>query len=44
LTFIRKDFLNEKMRNTENLPTSLDMRNVKGKDDYTLSGFLYNIG
>ena len=26
LTFIRNDFVNEKMRNTENLPTSLDMR------------------
>ena len=43
LTFIRNDFVNEKVRNTENLPTSLDMRNIKGKDDYTLSGFPYTI-
>jgi len=43
LTYIRNDFIvGEKIRNTEPLPTNLDMKNVEGNADYCLSGFPYS--
>lgn len=41
LTYIRNDYVNEKVRNTEPLPTLLDMKNVASKPDYELDGFPY---
>ena len=42
LTYIRNDFITEKVQNTEILPTSLDMPNVLNSPDYTLGGFPYS--
>jgi hypothetical protein len=42
VTFIRNDFVTDKMKNTERLPTSIDMKNLLDKPDYTLSGFPYS--
>jgi hypothetical protein len=42
LTYIRNDFVTgEKIRNTEPLPTPLDMRNCISQPDYTLTGYPY---
>jgi len=41
LTYIRNDFVIEKVKNKEPLPTILDMKNVHDKDDYKLAGFPY---
>jgi len=41
LTYIRNDFIDEKVRNTELLPTILDMQNIRDKPDYHLHGFPY---
>jgi len=43
LTFIRNDYISEKIKNTEPLPTSLDMPNISTLPDYQLSGFHYTI-
>lgn len=43
LTFIRNEFITEKIRNTDSLPTSLDMKNIVNKPDYSFSGFPYSI-
>jgi len=43
LTFIRNDYISTKTRNNTPLPTSLDMKNLTFKDDYSLSGFPYTI-
>tara|TARA_Y100000389_G_C17470632_1_gene530321 strand:+ start:2834 stop:3565 length:732 start_codon:yes stop_codon:yes gene_type:complete len=43
LTYIRNDFVSKKERNTEPLPTSLDMKNITSKPDYNLSGFPYTV-
>jgi len=43
LTWIRNDFVHEKLRNTSSLPTKLDMRNLIGNPDYSLKGFPYTI-
>jgi len=42
LTYIRNDFVNEKIQNTESLPTKLDMKNIEGGIDYILQGFPYS--
>jgi hypothetical protein len=42
LTYIRNDFITEKIQNTEKLPTVLDMKNIVNKPDYELSGFPYS--
>ena len=41
LTWIRNDFIDVKILNTESLPTKLDMPNIIKKPDYKLSGFPY---
>jgi hypothetical protein len=41
LTYIRNDFITEKIRNTEPLPTKLDMRNIISNPEYNLSGYPY---
>jgi hypothetical protein len=41
LTYIHNDFIIEKKKNMESLPTSIDMKNVLYKPDYILSGFPY---
>ena len=43
LTFVRNEFVAEKVRNTEDLPTELDMKNIPSKPDYTLSGHPYTV-
>ena len=43
LTYIRNDFVNKKIKNTDSLPTSLDMKNIESKDDYKLEGFPYSL-
>jgi hypothetical protein len=43
LTYIRNDFVSKKIKNTEPLPTILDMKNDINKDDYRLEGFPYSI-
>lgn len=43
LTYIRNDFVTEKLQNDKPLPTELDMKNVAGKEDYILSGFPYSL-
>jgi hypothetical protein len=43
LTFIRNDFVSEKKRNTEQLPTRLDMPNSPEKPEYILQGYPYTI-
>lgn len=42
LTYIRNEFVTEKIKNTESLPTMLDMKNHEFKDDYKLEGFPYS--
>ena len=42
LTYIRNDFITEKIQNMESLPTSIDMKNVECNADYHLSGFPYS--
>jgi len=42
LTYIRNDFINEKIKNTDPLPTALDMKNVSYMDDYSFEGFPYS--
>lgn len=42
LTYIRNDFVIEKNRNIESLPTSLDSPNIPGIPEYILNGFPYN--
>ena len=42
LTYIRNDFITEKIQNTEPLPTPLDMRNKSWEPDYELQGFPYS--
>lgn len=42
LTYIRNDFITEKIKNRESLPTSLDMKNALSKPDYVLKGFPYS--
>jgi hypothetical protein len=41
LTYIRNDYVTEKIRNIEPLPTVLDMKNSLSKPDYILKGFPY---
>ena len=41
LTYIRNDYVNEKIRNKDPLPTSLDMKNISFNPDYELKGFPY---
>lgn len=43
LTYIRNEFVQEKIRNDESLPTDLDMKNVPQNADYNLSGFPYTL-
>lgn len=43
LTYLRNDFVQEKVRNTDPLPTSLDQKNVLSKADYSFSGFPYTL-
>lgn len=43
LTFIRNDFISNKMRNIIALPMSIDMPNLPYKPDYYLSGFPYTL-
>ena len=43
LTYIRNDFVIKKIKNTEPLPTKLDMKNIDSKDDYILEGFPYSV-
>ena len=43
LTYIRNEFIMEKIKNDEPLPTKFDMRNIISKPDYSLSGFPYSI-
>jgi hypothetical protein len=42
LTYIRNDFVNQKIKNKESLPTTLDMKNITYKDDYVFKGFPYS--
>jgi len=42
LTYIRNDFVQEKIKNTDPLPTNIDMRNIPWKPDYELRGFPYS--
>ena len=42
LTYIRNDFITEKIQNRESLPTHLDMRNKPLEPDYELRGFPYS--
>jgi hypothetical protein len=42
LTYIRNDFVKEKIHNTDPLPTPLDMKNIPWQDDYILEGFPYS--
>ena len=45
LTYIRNDFIKEKVQNTERLPTKLDFKNVQHKPDYSFDSYPYcNIG
>jgi len=43
LTYIRNDFVTEKIKNNEPLPTIIDMQNIENKEDYKLEGFPYSI-
>ena len=45
LTYIRNDFIKEKVKNNEPLPTKLDFKNVDNKPDYSFDSYPYcNIG
>jgi hypothetical protein len=41
LTYIRNDYVSEKIKNKESLPTLLDMPNISDKPEYELKGFPY---
>lgn len=41
LTYIRNDFVSEKIKNTEPLPTPLDMKNIADKPDYSFTSYPY---
>lgn len=43
LTWIRNDFVPQRVRNTETFPTRLDMKNLPWKPEYYFSGFPYTI-
>ena len=43
LTYIRNDYVNEKIRNIDPLPTKLDMKNIFSRPDYVLKGFPYSL-
>lgn len=43
LTYIRNDYVSEKIKNIEPLPTALDMKNSLSKPDYILKGFPYSL-
>lgn len=43
LTYIRNDFITEKIQNDKSLPTEFDMKNKIENPDYTLYGFPYSI-
>jgi hypothetical protein len=43
LTYIRNDFIDEKIQNDKPLPTELDMLNVVNNQDCVLSGFPYSL-
>ena len=43
LTYIRNEFITEKIRNSETLPTTLDSPNIPSKKDYILQGYPYTI-
>jgi hypothetical protein len=43
LTWIRNDFVQERVRNTESFPTRLDMKNWPSKPEYYFNGFPYTI-
>lgn len=42
VTYIRNDFVIEKIKNREPLPTKLDMPNIGDKTEYSLEGFPYS--
>mgnify|MGYP001383677762 CR=1 FL=1 len=42
LTYIRNEFISEKIKNKNQLPTPLDMPNIPSKIDYILKGFPYS--
>jgi len=41
LTYIRNDFIKEKVKNNEQLPTKLDFKNVQHKPDYSFDSYPY---
>lgn len=41
LTWIRNDFVTQRVRNTETFPTKIDMKNMPGKPEYYFAGFPY---
>jgi len=43
LTFIRNDFVEEKVRNTTSLPTDIDRPNGPERPDYVLQGYPYTV-
>ena len=43
LTYIRNNYITNKTRNTTPLPTTLDMKNVLHKPDYSFNGFPYTL-
>jgi len=43
LTYIRNEFITEKILNDQPLPTNIDMKNIYNLPDYTLSGFPYTL-
>ena len=43
LTYIRNDFVDQKIRNSDKIPGKLDMPNICDKPEYEFSGFPYTI-
>jgi hypothetical protein len=41
LTWIRNDFVTQRVRNTESFPTKMDMKNLPNKPEYYFTGFPY---
>ncbi len=41
LTYIRNDFVSERLKNKEPLPTNIDMKNIKDKPDYSFNFYPY---
>ena len=41
LTWIRNDFVQQRLRNTESFPTKMDMKNMPSKPEYYFTGFPY---